>query len=1229
MQCFGKLIKWSWFAAALVLTIGTAHAQTVLRLQEGKIVVARELRRSPQAASLKDTALANNRHAIRLSREAWLDGQTSAPLKLNQGTLQFWLYPLDWAQGEGWRVLLNWRSVLSGPDTAFDSLWVRSDPKGNIVFLLGNIENKKWDILQFPLPAGATPQWTNIAITWDKDNLQAYVNGVKATQKARVHQSPLTLGRNFKLGGPHGSGVEQGSQAVSFLEMDNTAWDEGQITRRMKEQEPKLNEQTASAAVEAPRNLAGVEYGATAYASSFTLEFDPRKVLQGEPGATWKPHATDQKPRFYLTWPGEVSFDQLTLTGNLPSDRIQVWAGPSRLEMQQLAAQVQRPNNGQVALTLAHPTNARVVELRFSPGETFSLQQLHIRPAASNTTAVSHTLSLHKGGENTATLQAGELARFEIDPAYFPPTATSKPWLLEIEQLGAEPFRNFQDYRAGRALLLPGQTQAVARLSQFAVSGDYALYLSPLGTTTRTRVGTIQLQGKATPQSTGTGFPEVKLELQSHRLPNLVIEGENIPVVIMVLGAPSFEKIAGYRQTGTRLWRFNASAAPLLKTPDIAKNVQDTLAEVEQNVRNILTLAPETYLMIGLDTRPQAAWVKQYPDTLQRTTSGKMGYGVNFGSAQLRYDLQHATRLFMEALAQKPYANRIVGILPYFGRGGDGWGYGIEQAGWVKRDQIQLADRAPAEDAGFSAWLATRYGQPLSQTLKGRWPDAALSRDTLVPTDERLASVDSGLFLDPATKQDVIDYWKYRGESVATAIVEVGQQVQKSSNGRLLYGAHYGYSMSSLRNQAPGVVQLGGHFNLQEVLNSNAVSIVNGGSAGDKRDAASNYEPITPLGSALLHGKLPILELDNRTPLTRGVPPYEYYQLFSFDDFLQGAQKDIGFALTHGAAIHWYDMSSPYAANEYFREPWYFENSFYALTQQAMKLGAQPAPQSPPATPIAVFIDERVIPYQDVYNSFVYENLLRYFQESLAEAGVGFRAYLLSDYEKWSRTPEAANTKMEIFLNGWRQPEKAIVQSPRAQLWLYGSDLLSSTQLNPQPPTRQVLGYDLKQQGELSLAASRLTLDPTFRNTEMPVSYTNHPYSDFHASQRLLFGESLAAHYVPATSTGYTALARFENGTPGLVESRSEHGQRFFSSLPYLPASVLRGLYERAGIQPDVPFGDWWVAQGRGAISINTQAKVENPQPLQTWLKQHSPIMGTLNETVKPGHSYIVSQTAP
>lgn len=245
-------------------------------------------------------------------RDGWIDGELETSPKLDAGTISFWFYPLDWNEGEGWRVLLNWRSYFSGATSDADSMWVRGDLQGNIVFMMGDFATKKYDLLSFALPTKTAPQWTHIAITWNSETMQAFADGQSVIQKPRVLKAPVTLGRIFKIGGPHGSGVEQGSEALAYLEVDDEALDAEQIQARMQAQSKAVTTKPTPSPEEAAmaNDLMSARFGPTAYASSFTLELDPRKVIQRQENALWKPDASDQKPRFYVTWPGEVVFNQ-------------------------------------------------------------------------------------------------------------------------------------------------------------------------------------------------------------------------------------------------------------------------------------------------------------------------------------------------------------------------------------------------------------------------------------------------------------------------------------------------------------------------------------------------------------------------------------------------------------------------------------------------------------------------------------------------------------------------------------------------------------------------------------------------------------------------------------------------------------------------------------------------------------------------------------------------------
>lgn len=281
---------------------------------------------------------------------------------------------------------------------------------------------------------------------------------------------------------------------------------------------------------------------------------------------------------------------------------------------------------------------------------------------------------------------------------------------------------------------------------------------------------------------------------------------------------------------------------------------------------------------------------------------------------------------------------------------------------------------------------------------------------------------------------------------------------------------------------------------------------------------------------------------------------------------------------------------------------------------------------------MSIFIDERTVSYQDTYDSFVWENLTRYLTESWAQAGAGYRVFLLADYRKWQQSAAASETKLEVFLNGWLHNAsewEAMIASPRAQLWLYGANLVADSGYHSVPPTTPLLGYDLREAGPLTIESSTLTPTTDF-TTGLP-AWGNHPYDPVvHAGQKQLFGESLAEHYVPAIRARgvvpYRTLATFANGTPGLTERWVNGNRRLFCSLPYLTADALRALYRRIGISLPIPYGDWWVETGRDAISVNTKAAVSNPQVLADWLATQDVLLAPSDGTIRPGVSYIVRE---
>ena len=157
--------------------------------------------------------------ALVISSESQISGQIAESVDLSTGSIALYLKPLDWDLGidDGWRMLVNWRAALL-PDFSGQSLTLRGAPDGRLAFMIGNFEDELFDLLYFGLGDQPAPAWHHVAITWDENEIVAYVNGEEVERKARATEAKASQWPDrFVIGGGHWSGVEQGSTAVTDL----------------------------------------------------------------------------------------------------------------------------------------------------------------------------------------------------------------------------------------------------------------------------------------------------------------------------------------------------------------------------------------------------------------------------------------------------------------------------------------------------------------------------------------------------------------------------------------------------------------------------------------------------------------------------------------------------------------------------------------------------------------------------------------------------------------------------------------------------------------------------------------------------------------------------------------------------------------------------------------------------------------------------------------------------
>ncbi len=205
-----RFIHASLAAVYLFTGVAMGYGQDALLSQEGELLRA--------GTAGEDTAIP----AI-VSKDQAVKGALPAPLEGSEGSVALWVRPENWEDGAGWRVLINWRAILSAGGEGFQSLMLRGSPEGRLVFTLGELEERKADNVEFPLLSGMIPEWNHVVITWDATEIRVYVNGEQAVDHPRRFRSERPLGATLQLGGVHGSGEEQGRTAIGGFSVYDVA----------------------------------------------------------------------------------------------------------------------------------------------------------------------------------------------------------------------------------------------------------------------------------------------------------------------------------------------------------------------------------------------------------------------------------------------------------------------------------------------------------------------------------------------------------------------------------------------------------------------------------------------------------------------------------------------------------------------------------------------------------------------------------------------------------------------------------------------------------------------------------------------------------------------------------------------------------------------------------------------------------------------------------------------
>ena len=492
-----------------------------------------------------------------------------------------------------------------------------------------------------------------------------------------------------------------------------------------------------------------------------------------------------------------------------------------------------------------------------------------------------------------------------------------------------------------------------------------------------------------------------------------------------------------------------------------------------------------------------------------------------------------------EHLKKQPYGARVIGMLPGSGLTWE-WMYWGSQKG-------DYGDYSVPFQNAFRSWAMGRYGSldAVNRAWKTSFPD---EKSIVIPSMAARRSVDFGDLRRPAQVRYLIDFQEFFSDVVSDAVLHFTGAIKRASGGRLLAGAYYGYTnFLMISSQAHN----NGHFALRRVLDSPDFDFQTAPSRYSDRGIGGAGGFMPPEASVALHGKLCITENDIRTVHSKN--------LLGKVHTLRGSravlEREAAMCMVSGGTVRWFDFSQGWINGD---------KRLAAVGGNIVKvreiLSGEKIRNIDPENSTAVISSECATWYTSMSSS-LNAQLVNMAYPQLFRTGGGFDSYLLEDL---GRIP---SYRSWLFLNALRltDPQRKAMENLKKDgnllIFTYGTDVIADDAVHADAMSK-MLGFPV-----------RMARDFPHRKASVSINGVQARYG---------FSGKVDPVFVAEESEGLEILGRFPDGTPALVRKKTPQCTVVFSSVPGIPAPILRELLNDHGVRIYNPCdGDVTWAAGR------------------------------------------------
>ena len=450
--------------------------------------------------------------------------------------------------------------------------------------------------------------------------------------------------------------------------------------------------------------------------------------------------------------------------------------------------------------------------------------------------------------------------------------------------------------------------------------------------------------------------------------------------------------------------------------------------------------------------------------------------------------------------------------------------------------------------------------------LRKAWNNSNVTFSSATVTSAELISAPkSGAFFDPATKNNIIDYWDWYCETNADVVLTLCKAGRAATAGTPLMGGFYGYWFHACNQYPAGSVEAAhGGFNI--LVDAPEVDFLSLPYNYFNRYAGTSFFLGLMYNSLLARNKLSWNEFDNRTWVAAN--DFNYGQC-SLNNTIQIHRRDIGMGLCNNIGWWWLDFSS--GAKGQRSIPWYDYPEIISDMAMAEKLYSESL-QKPfkNRSEIAVFFDFRSSYAMDIYSSVPnYNTVYNSIIQAVPRIGAPSDFYNLDDI----KLPLVQKKyKMYVFVNAWKlsAKERKIITSKlqrdgKTLVWLWAPGYITDKSQSLKA-MKEVTGFNFAEDKNWQQAI--IKLQPGTLLTR-GLKTKEKQMSDWHISyfrNRKIYEKRLSPIFSVKDKDAKVCGKYAYNNQPAFAYKKFKNWNSVYWGIPSIDHNLLRNIAKFAGV---------------------------------------------------------------